>query len=73
MFFIWQSWYKTQLDKVLVVKQNDCKKIRFLLHPLVTKFLHKAMVLETFNITKDKISSSSDSDIAEFLAGAVLS
>ena len=31
------------------------------------------MVLETFNITKDKISSSSDSDIAEFLAGAILS
>ena len=44
-------------------------KSTFLLQPLVTKFPDKTAVLETSNTIKDKISSSSDSNIVKFLAG----
>ena len=43
-------------------------KSTFLLQPLVTKFPDETAVLETSNV-KDKISSSSDSNIVKFLAG----
>ena len=43
-------------------------KGKFLLQPLVTKFLDETVVLESFNIIEDRISSSSNSDIVGFLA-----